>query len=63
MAKQATITPKDIAEDLGVTPLQVRIFLRSKNKGVGQGKRYKFTEKQAEKIKAAFAKQHGIELE
>lgn len=61
--KQATVTPKDIAEDLDVTPLQIRIFLRSRQMNVGRGKRYKFTTKQAEKLKTEYAKEHGIEME
>jgi len=65
MAKRvpATITPKDIAEELGVTPLQFRIFLRGRQMGVGRGKRYRFTQSKAERLKRAYAREHDLELD
>lgn len=56
---QATITPRQIAEELGVTPFQVRVYLRSGQIFDGKfadGKytRYKFTEEEAKQIKEGF---------
>ena len=56
---QATITPRQIAEELGVTPFQVRVFLRSGQIFDGKfadGKytRYKFTEEEARQVKEGF---------
>lgn len=56
---QATITPRQIAEELGVTPFQVRVFLRSGQIFDGKfadGKytRYKFTEEEAKQVKEGF---------
>lgn len=56
------VTPKEIAEELGLTPLQVRIWLRSQELNVGRGKRYKFTEAEAKKITAKVAEHYEVEV-
>jgi predicted transcriptional regulator len=49
-AVKKNVTPKMIADELGITSVQFRVFLREQGIGVGRGNRYKFTEKQAEKL-------------
>jgi hypothetical protein len=56
--KKHTQTPRMIAEELDITPVQFRIFLREQGVGVGRGKRYKFTKKQAEKLVKKYNRQH-----
>jgi len=51
MAKSAkTLTTRDIAEELGIAPKALRVWLRQQDRGVGRGKEYRFTPKQAAKI-------------
>lgn len=46
---------KDIAAELGVSPRNLRKFLRHAGVGVGQGSRYEFDSADLERIRARFA--------
>lgn len=48
--KAKTFTTRDIADDLGIEPKTLRVWLRDNDMGVGRGKEYKFTARQVEKI-------------
>lgn len=56
MAAKSPITVKELAADLGIDPKELRAWLRSEGKGLGQrGKRYEFTAKQAADLKTKWA--------
>lgn len=49
-----SITTTQIADDLGIESKTLRVWLRAHDYGVGRGKQYKFTKKQAKAIKVAY---------
>lgn len=53
------VTTTDIADELGIDSKALRVFLRSDGNGVGRGKRYRFTEKQAAKLIQKYQKANG----
>jgi hypothetical protein len=55
-AKATVITPTDIAKELEIEPRQFRVFLRSRDMNVGRGKRYGFSKREADRLKAAYLK-------
>lgn len=57
--KTEGLTPKEMAQELGITPRQFRIFLRSQKLNVGRGKRYSFTEAEAKKLVAQYSQEHA----
>lgn len=48
------VSTKELADRLEIEPRQLRYFLREHDLGVGRGKRYDFTEKQARKIEELY---------
>lgn len=54
--KTETLTTKQIAEALGTTPRELRVFLRASSdyQGVGSGKRYAFETKDVGPMKTRF---------
>lgn len=51
-----TLTTKQVAEALGTTAKELRVYLRTASKGVGSGKRYAFTAKDVPALKTGFDK-------
>jgi hypothetical protein len=46
----------DAARIIGITPKQLRVFLRNRAKGVGSGARYEFSHQEVEKLKNEYWK-------
>ena len=44
----------DAARIIGITPKQLRSFLRSRNTGVGSGARYEFSHEEVEQLKETY---------
>ena len=61
MAKQQSeITAAELAEKIGTTPKELRAWLRSEGKGLGErGKRYVFTTQQAADLKRKWEAAHA----
>ena len=66
----ASVTPKAIAAELGISPKRLRAFMRSMHRDnrtiaepVGQGNRYDLSKAQAARIKAAWIKAHAPKAE
>jgi len=62
-SKDEGLTPKTMAEELGITPRQFRIFLRSKDLNVGRGKRYHFPKAEAAKLVKEYREVHADDEE
>lgn len=51
-----TLSAKEVAKMAGTDPKRFRRFIRSQGGGIGQGNRYEFTQSEAKRLVAAFAK-------
>lgn len=49
------LSTKDVAAEIGVSPRELRKFLRSADLGVGQGARYAFDSSDIEALRRRFA--------
>jgi phage antirepressor YoqD-like protein len=55
MSTTKKIGAKELAEQLGIDPKDLRVWLRENGKGLGKrGKRYEFSPKQATDLKAKY---------
>jgi uncharacterized protein YjcR len=63
MAKTKTYTPKDLAEELGVSPKVLRAYLRRNHSRTAEAKNtsWVITEAVAKKARAAFAKNQATD--
>ena len=58
-ASEAGIGVKELASKLGTDPRELRRFLRSRDEGVGFGRRYSFTPAQVKKLTEAWEQAQG----
>lgn len=62
MSEARNITPKQIAEELGADPKQLRAFMRSiASNGAGKGGRWMLTADEAEAIKSGWINKRSIQ--